>query len=648
MNGDISNIKNSIYKFTFSLAKIGEDSKSDVFIPIPKGMLRYLEIEDNLANLGYTGSVIFNNFYGILDKLGLGSGISDSTTLFDINIENLEFRGTNPQDNTIQAVVILQNNTDPSNNSIDKSIIYNFEEYSVNLLRQKKSEPPNVSGKIVGSIYTVLEKCFIGGKVIDKNSFDELNSSSNEMSIERTILKTSSYYDYIKILYKYLILTGKNNSPGILQLENYEETYNNQSGGSSQRVIRKFTIRPLFDKMRSLVGKLKLNDKQKDLREEVLEQFTIGGESNKPTYRENSIESVTVLRPDFKTLYEDKWVNYTGVTTLQNLTDVISLNLTYDNLRTTFEQNALDGDVSNLPIRSDIKSDSTLEKVIAFDYPIVNDNNLLEQGITSMIYKSFIYDNTAVVFTTLGNPYRKPGKFILLNGSEDNQKDVTSSVTGYWFVIGIKHIFENDIYTNEITAVKIFIEGAKRSTNTSSPTNKTASNTATVPTRTNTSDFGDLNNTSSSSNLNDTQLPSIDEGYDGPSDSLLPDISNGEPVVESAPIAQPITNTPASNTSEFTSPNGSSSSQNLNDGQLPTPSPEGYDGPSDSLFSTPEGIPFAPDADPPSPTSLGISSIEQARRESPFNLVKVGGVNSAASARIAEQRARRDAILRRS
>ena len=664
MNGNISNIKNSIYKFSFSLAKIGVDTKSHVFIPIPKGMIRYLEIEDNLANIGYTGTVIFNNFYGILDKLGLGSGISDSTTLFDINIENLEFRGTNLQDNSIQTIAILQNNTDPSNNSIDKSIIYNFEEYSVNLLKQKKSEPSNVSGKIVGSIYTILENCFIGGKVIDKNSFDELNSSSNEMSIERTILKTSSYYDYIKILYKYLLLTGKNNSPGILQLENYVEPYTNQSGGSSERVIRKFTIRPLFDKIRSLTGKLKLNEKKKDLREEVLEQFTIGGESDKPTYRENSIESVTVLRPDFKTLYEDKWVNYTGVTTLQNLTDVISLNLTYDNLRTTFEQNALDGDVSNLPIRSDIKSDSTLEKVIAFDYPIVNDNNLLEQGITSMIYKSFIYDNTAVVFTTLGNPYRKPGRFIMLNGSVDNQEDTTSSVTGYWFIIGVKHIFENDIYTNEITAVKIFIEGAKRSTNTSSPANTPTTNTVTPPTRTNTSDFGEPNgnnNTSPSSTLNDAQLPTPSaSGNDGP--NLLPEIPPGDPVVDSAPNTNPTTITPTSNPSDFSSPNSTGSSSNLNDGQLPTPSPEGYDGPEDSLFlnldqKLPEGAPFAPDADqssggsatdPTIPVSPGIARIEQMRKESLFNIVKVGGVDPAASARIAEQRARRAAILGRS
>jgi hypothetical protein len=641
MSDNISNIKNSIYRFDFSLAKITGESKTNVFIPLPKGIIRHLEIDDNLANVGYVGSVVFNNFYGILDKLGLGSGISDSTTLFNIKIENLDFRETNKEVNSIQTIVILQNNTDPSNNSIDKSIIYNFEEYSVNLLRQKKLEPSVVSGKITDSIYNILLKCFGSDRVIDKKSFDDLKSSSNEMSVEKSVLKTNSYYDFLKVLYKYLLLVGNNNSPGLLQLENYIDDRD------INRVIRKFTIRPLFKKIRDLIEKVRIKDIF--LQQEVLEEFTIGGESEKPTYRENSIESVTVLRPDFKSLYEEKWLNYTGVTTLQNLTDVISIDVKYNDLRESFEENALANSVSNLPTRVDMQKEDTLEKVLAFDYPVAENQNLLVEGITSMLYKSFIYDNTAVVFKTLGNPYRKPGSFIRLNGGR--QGDKNSSVNGFWFIIGIKHIFENDIYNNETTAVKIFIENEKgyiTAKNPASP-NITASNTATVPTRTNTSDFGDLNNTSSSSNLNDTQLPSIDEGYDGPSDSLLPDISNGEPVVDSAPITQPITNTPTSNTSDFTSPNGSSSTPNLNDGQLPTPSSEGYDGTSDSLFITPEGIPFASDADPSAlPVSVGISSIEQLRRESPFNLVKVGDVDPAVSARIAEQRARRDAILRRS
>jgi hypothetical protein len=41
--------------------------------------------------------------------------------------------------------------------------------------------------------------------------------------------------------------------------------------------------------------------------------------------------------------------------------------------------------------------------------------------------------------------------FILING---DKKDQTESPTGYWFIVSIKHIFENEMYQNEITAVK--------------------------------------------------------------------------------------------------------------------------------------------------------------------------------------------------
>lgn len=655
MSDNLSNIKNSLFKFNFSLAKITGDKNTNVFIPIPKGIIRHLEIDDNLANVGYVGSVIFNNFYGILDKLGLGSGISDSTTLFNIGIENMDFNGTNIQDNSIETIVILQNNTDPSNNSIDKSIIYNFEEYSVNLLRQKKLEPSEVSGKITDSILNLLKKCFNNERVIEKNSFDALNSSSNEMSVNKSVLKTNSYYDFLAVLYKYLLLVGKNNSPGLLQLENYIDEDNDK------RVIRKFTIRPLFDKIRSLIVKIRNRDEK--LQEEVLEEFTIGGESDKLTYRENTIESVTVLRPDFKSLYENKWLNYTGITTQQNLTDVIGIDIKYVDLKESFEKNALVDSVSNLPTRIDAKSADILEKVLAFDYPITDNQNLITEGITSMLYKSFIYDNTAVVFKTLGNPYRKPGSFIKLNGG--SQEDKKSSVNGFWFVIGVKHIFENDIYNNEIVAVKIFIDtnqGIVSKNPVASSTLTTASNAAAT---TNTSNFVAPNNTgaSSSSQLpnvgsqiptDSTQLPTgSEDSSDDSSINLLPNISTGEPTVNEESVTPPRrTNTNIEKESDFRVPS-------VDPQQLPTESPSDYEGPSDSLFFTPEGAPFAPDDDQTGngvATSLGLVPpnspaalrIEQARGESLFNIVKVGGVDPAASARIADQRARRNAILGRS
>lgn len=524
MNDNISNIKNSVYRFNFSVSKLTGDLKTNKFIPLPKGMVKYLEIDDNLANMGFVGSVAFNNFYGVLEKLGLGSGVNDSTTLFDVNIENLDFQQTNIQDNSLQVLTILQNNTEPSPNPVDKTAIYNFEEYSINLLRQKKLEPSELkaSGKITDSIYNLLLKCFNNDNIIDKSSFDTNRESSNEMSVDASILKSNSYYDFLKLLYKYLLLTGDKKSPGLLQLENFVEE---RDTSNKKTVIRKFRVMPLFERIRSLISKLETGNK--DISEEVLEQFTIGGESSSPSFRENIIETVTVLRPDFKYLYEDKWVNYTGVTSLLNLTDVIGVDLKYKNLREGFQRDALENKLSNLPTRVDIKDDNSVEKILAFDYKILRDHNLLEEGITSMLYKSFIYDNTAVVFTTVGNPYRKPGRFIILNGGYE--EDRNSSATGYWFVIGVKHIFENEIYSNEITAVKIFIEDKKGLINAevSQKVNPAAVNNISAATKTAPSDYTDPNN----NNNNIPDLPTMSESGNNDIDiSLLPDVSQGEPV----------------------------------------------------------------------------------------------------------------------
>jgi hypothetical protein len=529
MSDKLSNIKNSVYRFNFSLSKITGNTKTNVFIPLPKGIVKYLEIDDNLANMGFVGSVVFNNFYGILEKLGLGSGVNDTTTLFDINIENIDFKETNIQDNSIQALTILQNNTDTSPNPVDKSAIYNFEEYSINLLRQKKLEPSELkaSGKITDSIYNLLFKCFNSETIIDKASFEKHRESSNDMSVDASILKSNSYYDFLKLLHKYLLITGDKKSPGLLQLENYVDEKSVSDKKGKQSVIRKFTIMPLFERIRSLIGKLQTGNK--NISEEVLEQFTIGGESSAPSFRENSIESVTVLRPDFKYLYEEKWVNYTGVTSLLNLTDVIGIDLKYKNLREGFQRDALENKLSNLPIRVDIKEDNSVEKILAFDYKILGDHNLLEDGITSMLYKSFIYDNTAVIFKTVGNPYRKPGRFIILNGGYEDDRN--SSATGYWFVIGIKHIFENEIYSNEITAVKIFIEDKNGLINAevSQTVNPAAASKVTPSIKTNTNDFIEPNN----NNNNLPELPVTSESNDNVIDaSLLPDISQGEPVID--------------------------------------------------------------------------------------------------------------------
>jgi hypothetical protein len=202
-------------------------------------------------------------------------------------------------------------------------------------------------------------------------------------------------------------------------------------------------------------------------------------------------------------------------------------------------------------------------------------------------------------------------------------------------VIGVKHIFENEIYTNEITAVKIFIRDL---TNTRSkparPTNRSITPAVEpAPIKTN-QNFTSPNNTT----VYPSDTPQLPTASESPIDSsgdtnLLPTEGNDStdgPSSSLFPVGEPVTD-------ETVIPDNQQQSNEVDPADV------------DMDFGTiPEGAPFAPDADASTlPASAGISRIEQSRRESPFNIVKVGGVDPATAARIAEQRAQRDAILRR-
>ncbi len=58
-------INNSNYEFNAFLAN-GAD-KGSVF-PLPKSIIEYLEVEDNLSFPGLRGTITISNFFGILQK----------------------------------------------------------------------------------------------------------------------------------------------------------------------------------------------------------------------------------------------------------------------------------------------------------------------------------------------------------------------------------------------------------------------------------------------------------------------------------------------------------------------------------------------------------------------------------------------------
>jgi hypothetical protein len=247
-----SNIGNSIYDFDFSLTRIitGDDKEKDKynFIPVSKAMVLYLEVEDNLSKFGCQGKVVLNNFYSILDKAGLGAGINQGVTLFDINFTNLDFDAFSKAtllDKSFQIITQLGLGDDDSKNSIDKNLTFDFEEYAVSVLRQKKVDPVTLTND--AQLTKLIQNLLSTGVDINKESLyvraENFVHSPLVVPISQVIKPAQSFYDLISLLYKYLWYPEQN-SPGILQLENFVST----SGEYIQRsfvfyIINIFIIR---------------------------------------------------------------------------------------------------------------------------------------------------------------------------------------------------------------------------------------------------------------------------------------------------------------------------------------------------------------------------------------------------------------------
>jgi hypothetical protein len=77
------------------------------------------------------------------------------------------------------------------------------------------------------------------------------------------------------------------------------------------------------------------------------------------------------------------------------------------------------------------------------------------QGLHKLLYMG-LFHNTAINFRTLGLSFREPGRFIGIDRTEGVEEGIfEDKFYGQWFVINVKHVFESEIYYNDITAVKL-------------------------------------------------------------------------------------------------------------------------------------------------------------------------------------------------
>ena len=71
----------SNYEFEIFMVNFLENKNYQI-VPIAKSNIKYLEITNDLVNMGYVGKVVFTNFYNVLQKLQLFSSSSEAPYMY--------------------------------------------------------------------------------------------------------------------------------------------------------------------------------------------------------------------------------------------------------------------------------------------------------------------------------------------------------------------------------------------------------------------------------------------------------------------------------------------------------------------------------------------------------------------------------------
>ena len=431
-----SNIGNSVYTFDFSLVnnktKLGGTGTGS-FVPVAKGNIKCLMIEDNLANIGITGNVTFNNSFDIFSKLGVSGGDNKNSILFNINIKNDDFKTNQPDETSIAAIVQFQDSSDKINNKIDQTLSFTFEEAEVCKLKQHNIEPRKTKISISKNMGEALANTLIYGAKLGV-----LKTADTPKYIQGIVSNNDSYYNLAIDKFNKLFFSTQH-GPGVVKLVN-------KSGG------RVFSLTTIGEDTKNLIRAIESNQ---SIAKYVMESFTIAPyENNKVDMRESKIEKYDLRRPNYRKLFEEEWLNYTLAQHTEKDVGVTQNNvLTYDDLKAEFEKLVCGGKKSNLPIRNELGTTNVKYTALPGEFP-AGEENLNVVAVKNAAFRSFIFKNTTISFKVTGNSFRKPGGFIVINDYTKKTED--NEPTGIWLVTSIRHIFEREIYTNEIEAVKFF------------------------------------------------------------------------------------------------------------------------------------------------------------------------------------------------
>lgn len=469
---DIVNINNGLYEFKVYL--VNSSAEGSIF-PIFKSAIDYLEIEDSLAFPGLRGTISISNFFAILQKLEVFD-LTTGNNVISIEIINKEAEASKSLPIKLSFEGLLSEAGETSANVIDKKLVMTFEELNVGLLRNRYITNENLSlnskfsnlgfslGTDSSSTATqyILQVISRGLNLEDLSDvfITPIEDTGIPAPVGSIVEKTQNCYEVLWFLLRNSYY--EDGLPSLLQIKNVYE--NND-------VKRKFSFTNQAKFISDFFNELKASEGQqnKDFSKYLLETFIVGSSNNTNTYSSNFIDRYDIIRPNFKEVLSKKWVNY-GIAKSPNSFEGNSEFefFPYLTAKAMFELKVLGGTyASTLPGKTTATVSGFNKEILVNEI----DNEKIETPMIMVIpeipewsdatkarlMKSFIYDNIAITFRVPGNLYRESGYFIKIDlDPNEETKNKATDLSGYYYVISVKHIFKGENYQNEIIAVKLY------------------------------------------------------------------------------------------------------------------------------------------------------------------------------------------------
>ena len=429
------------------------------------GPIAKLHIEEDLVSMGITGHFCIKNPGQLLERVKTIRSTEDTVYLY-IRILDKDSPVDDIKDRVLSFIAVLETSTGLSSNIINNNILFTFEEATTSLL--KKTSMKNLFSDWnkdtfvyggVGNYLEVIINSWVNSlltadtryeDIVDINQFKSNSGSVGNIKAFWWNVEDSVYDVLYRIAESIQIQNGGSSTVPVLKINNVRD--------SDNTFARKFTFTEIFTQRHHEFLRALKTGSGGDFSDVYAEEFTMApadiGEGSGPAL--NTVENFEILKADVGRARAELWGDFLkNDSESSDLTNFKVDSLKLEEIVDSFEQNDLiSGETdwySAIPVLSPQE-----RKIHVIDRLEQTDpgtfSSIIQDHLYNKVKRSFLFLNDSVVFICKGQVFRKPGKFITINGG-----DVFGNTPeNIWLITSVSHVFTELDYKTNIVAVRLF------------------------------------------------------------------------------------------------------------------------------------------------------------------------------------------------